>query len=97
MGERKMNSILQELAHQVNEACESTQNSKRKELWIAHNNLESKGNVLFNVHLWKMTDHHIWNDLVLDSQIKTTEKLERMVETQLRQSASLKIIKDWIS
>jgi hypothetical protein len=70
--------------HQVNEECESAKNSNRKVSWIEHNNLESKGNVLINVHLWKMNDHHIWYDLVPDEQVKSTEKLERMVETQLR-------------
>lgn len=81
----KNENLIRELASEVLETCQSKENNRRKELWIKHNNLEGSGNILINLHLWKMADHPVWHEIITEDEIKSTNQEDRFVERQLRQ------------
>jgi len=90
-----MKNLIKELTCEVLELCESKENRRRKDLWIRHNNLESSGNILINLHLWQTIDHAVWHEIIPDDEIKSTDADQRLVERQLRQKLfKFKVIDD---
>lgn len=75
-----MGNLIHELICETLELCESKENLRRKKLWIHHNNMTSHGKILVNLHLWKIADHPVWHEIILDDAIKSKDPYERLVE-----------------
>lgn len=91
-----MNPIIEQLIHEVIEKCNSNKNIKRKKIWVNHNHLIGERKLLFNVHLWKITDHRVWYEIIPISELKTKGGYEKFVELQLsRKLFKFKYIDDY--
>ncbi|MBT3319707.1 MAG: hypothetical protein HN948_06205 [Clostridia bacterium] len=80
-----MNSRILELADTIRELDVSSKNAERKKKWIAHNNLQSDGEILINVHFWKNVINPLWRELVPDSEIVSKTEDEIFLERTLLQ------------
>ena len=80
-----MNNAILELAEETLELCASAKNTSRIEKWIKHQNFESRGDILLNVHFWRNNINQMWKELVPDSEIKSASKSEYFVERTLLQ------------
>lgn len=80
-----MNCRILELAEEITELNISFKNKERKQKWIAHNNLESSGGILINVHFWKNVINPMWKELLPDSEIISISEEEYFVERTLAQ------------
>ncbi len=78
------NRIL-ELADETLELCASKKNTSRLEKWIKHQNFESQGDILINVHFWRNTINQMWRELVPDYEIESATPTEYFVERTLLQ------------
>ena len=80
-----MNNRILELADETLELCASKKNTSRIEKWIKHQNFESEGDILINVHFWRNTINQMWRELVPDSEIESATPTEYFVERTLLQ------------
>ncbi len=80
-----MEEFIKELAEEVIELSAGSENSRRKEAWIRHNNLNGHGKVLINIHLRRIVSRGVWDEIIPEHEIMSSVPEHRFVERQLRQ------------
>lgn len=77
-------SVIDELVHQVLEACADPRYTRLKTLWTRHNRLEPTEKTPVSVFLHRGYTE-TWKELIPPEQLVSRDPLERNIELQLRQ------------